>query len=66
MLTDITTNKYTMDNNNNKTKLIEQDHGGYRECVCNYILFCYGFPGIFEWLNSCCIHSFMQLSNHLI
>ena len=25
-----------MDNNNNKTKLIEQDHGGYREYVCSY------------------------------
>ena len=34
ILTDITTNKYTMDNSNNKTKLIEQDHDGHREYVC--------------------------------
>ena len=34
ILTDITTNKYTMDNNNNETKLIKQDHRGHREYVC--------------------------------
>ena len=35
ILTDITTNKYTMDNITT-TKLIEQDHDGHREYVCNY------------------------------
>ena len=29
-----------MDNNNNKTKLIEQDHDGHREYVCDYKQIC--------------------------
>ena len=29
-----------MDNSNNKTKLIEQDHDGHREYVCNYKQIC--------------------------